>query len=599
MRAITSDLHATTRWRTLALVVALTGAMLAAGVVTAGPSLGQAGADREEVAAAVVRPSIVYLDVYWTAWVQDHDGDWLNGGNPFQFAFSCTGFVVNPSGYIGTAAHCVDPGLEGAAGFAIELGVDYWIEQGWASDAQRDQLTQIAMGNWTVEGEGTGSPPDREVLVQRGPATVGADGGQAWAARVVEMMPMSEGDVALLKVERTNLPTVLLVPDADIAVGMPVLSVGYPASFAWVVDETYEPTFKDGRISSITTRSRGLVPVYEISAAVTHGMSGGPTVNMDGAVIGVNSFRIIGESQPFNFVSPASLLSELLARNGVANALGPVDDLYRSALDHYFAEEWAEARDGFAAVLDRDPTHEQARDYRTVAADRAAAQPAPEPEPEPQPEPEAGFPMLGVGLAILVLVAFGVAGAVLLLRRRRSPGGDVSLDATPTPTTPLPPPPPPPPAADLPDMAPLSPAMIPHDVFVSYSNPDKPVADAIVARLEREGIRCWIAPRDVIPGQVWGSAIVKAIQDSRLMIVVISDESNQSTHVPREVERAVANDVIVVPFRIDAVEPTGAMAYYLASEHWLDAMTPPLESHLTQLAQVAHALLDSASTATS
>jgi hypothetical protein len=92
---------------------------------------------------------------------------------------------------------------------------------------------------------------------------------------------------------------------------------------------------------------------------------------------------------------------------------------------------------------------------------------------------------------------------------------------------------------------------------------------------------------------------VKAIQNSRLMIVVISDESNQSTHVPREVERAVANDVIVVPFRIDAVEPTGAMAYYLASEHWLDAMTPPLESHLTQLAQVAHALLDSASTTSS
>lgn len=132
-----------------------------------------------------------------------------------------------------------------------------------------------------------------------------------------------------------------------------------------------------------------------------------------------------------------------------------------------------------------------------------------------------------------------------------------------------------------------------HDVFVSYSTHDKPVADAIVARLEQAGIRCWVAPRDVIPGEVWGEAILRAIQSSRLMVVVLSGAANESRQVIREVERAVAGDVVVVPFRIDESEPTGAMAYFLASEHWLDALTPPMEAHIAQLVTVTRALLAS------
>jgi hypothetical protein len=134
-----------------------------------------------------------------------------------------------------------------------------------------------------------------------------------------------------------------------------------------------------------------------------------------------------------------------------------------------------------------------------------------------------------------------------------------------------------------------------HDVFVSYSTRDKPVADAIVSRLEQAGVRCWFAPRDVMPGSVWGGAIVRAIETSRMMVVVLSGEANHSPHVLREVERAVANNVVVVPFRIESVEPTGAMAYYLASEHWLDALTPPLDSHIAQLVKVTEAVLDTES----
>jgi hypothetical protein len=122
-----------------------------------------------------------------------------------------------------------------------------------------------------------------------------------------------------------------------------------------------------------------------------------------------------------------------------------------------------------------------------------------------------------------------------------------------------------------------------HEVFVSYSNKDKPVADAVVTGLESEGIRCWFAPRDVTPGTSWGQAIVDAIEASSIMVIILSENSNNSRQVSREVERAVADDVIIIPFRIENITPTGAMAYFLSSEHWLDALTPPLEKHIKKL----------------
>ena len=124
-----------------------------------------------------------------------------------------------------------------------------------------------------------------------------------------------------------------------------------------------------------------------------------------------------------------------------------------------------------------------------------------------------------------------------------------------------------------------------HDVFVSYSQKDKPVADAVVAGLEQGGIRCWVAPRDIQPGSSWGESIVDAIGKSRFMVIILSRNSNKSRQVVREVERAVSSNVIIIPFRIDKNNPTGAMSYFLSTEHWLDALTPPLEEHITRLTE--------------
>jgi len=130
-----------------------------------------------------------------------------------------------------------------------------------------------------------------------------------------------------------------------------------------------------------------------------------------------------------------------------------------------------------------------------------------------------------------------------------------------------------------------------HDVFISRSSKDKVVADAICANLEAHGIRCWIAPRDITPGAAWGDAIVTAIGQSRCMVVVLSSGSNDSTEVPREVRLGIDKGLVVVPFRIEDVSPSGNLEYSLSTLHWLDALTPPLEQHLGQLVKTITPLL--------
>jgi hypothetical protein len=130
-----------------------------------------------------------------------------------------------------------------------------------------------------------------------------------------------------------------------------------------------------------------------------------------------------------------------------------------------------------------------------------------------------------------------------------------------------------------------------HDAFISYSSVDKTTAFAACATLEQTGIRCWIAPRDITPGSEWSAAIVNAIDNCRVFIIIFSSSANDSRQIRREVERAINAGVPVVPVRIENVVPTEALAYFMSTVHWLDAMSPPLEQHLQKLASSVNALV--------
>jgi len=130
-----------------------------------------------------------------------------------------------------------------------------------------------------------------------------------------------------------------------------------------------------------------------------------------------------------------------------------------------------------------------------------------------------------------------------------------------------------------------------HDVFISHSSKDKTTGDAVCATLEANGIRCWIAPRDVLPGSDWGESIIGAIKGARVMVLVFSSNANQSLQIKREVERAVSHGLIIIPLRIEDVAPSPSLEYFMSTPHWLDAFTPPLEKHLQNLTQVIKDIL--------
>src|ERR1700683_1072090 len=100
-----------------------------------------------------------------------------------------------------------------------------------------------------------------------------------------------------------------------------------------------------------------------------------------------------------------------------------------------------------------------------------------------------------------------------------------------------------------------------HEVLISYSKKDKKWADAACSILESRGIRCWIAPRDIVPGTEWGASIIAGIDGCKIMVLNFSSSANASPQVRREVERAISKGLSVIPCRVEDVTPDGAMEY--------------------------------------
>lgn len=130
-----------------------------------------------------------------------------------------------------------------------------------------------------------------------------------------------------------------------------------------------------------------------------------------------------------------------------------------------------------------------------------------------------------------------------------------------------------------------------YQVFLSHAAEDHAVARAICDALEAEGIRCWIAPRDIMPGKDWAEVIADAVDQCRGLVLIYSPHSNASVHVRREVERAVGSGAFIIPLRIADVPMSKALGYFLHSCQWMDAHQGPIDRHLPALVASARTLL--------
>ncbi len=290
-----------------------TAAVLMTGIACTGVLLaGQGTAAAQEVSDA--EKSVVLVGVSWQGYVLHPDATgapvW---SDPVSVMTGCTGWFAADDGHIVTAGHCVDP-AEGRAA----------ILQQFLSDNNALDLAPEAYANWPVEGLEQGSDPARIVQVVQPPAVEGAVIPDPITVQVVDYQPFADGDLALLKANGLPEATPALpIAEEPAAIGDPLTAIGFPDTVAAVTDVTrIRASFKSGTVSSSQVSPDGVAGT-EVNAELSFGMSGGPTINDRGEVLGVNSFMTLGVARNFNFITDATALRTYLERLDVDLAPPP------------------------------------------------------------------------------------------------------------------------------------------------------------------------------------------------------------------------------------------------------------------------------------
>ena len=129
------------------------------------------------------------------------------------------------------------------------------------------------------------------------------------------------------------------------------------------------------------------------------------------------------------------------------------------------------------------------------------------------------------------------------------------------------------------------------DVFISYSSKNKDIADEIVKEFESNNIKCWYAPRDIMPGEEWVTAITGGLESSKVLVLIYTDESNESRQVMNEVAVAFNAGKTIVPFRLTENKMNSEFEYYLTRVHWLDGVTKTLADNIVELRKYIEIIL--------
>jgi serine protease Do len=395
------------RWnrRLLVLLCALALALLAPFAVGAAGNATPTGLAQ---VPALVQPSIVYLDIHWTAAIHDSNPQAPGlDGRVAEADFHCSGFFVSPNGDVVTASHCTEyapGGLEdetclpahiGQVGCALlNSAAVYAFDHGYFTDSTTGkQATDYAYSRFSVR------KPQSVATVVWSYAADGSNPKQL-PARLVGYRVYRKGDVALLKIDAQNTIPLAIVT-GDVPNGTPVDVIGFPGQVDDITDvNKVNPNFQDGQISAHKTIENGLQPVYGVSGTLAHGMSGGPTVNASGEVVGVNSF---GPSDNLNFVSPSSLVDEVLKDKGVAETGSADARLLRVGITAVLNGKRNDAMKALDQVVERQPDWQIAATYRAKAL--------------LLPKESSGFPIWALVVIIVAgVLALGGVGALLWRR---------------------------------------------------------------------------------------------------------------------------------------------------------------------------------------
>jgi formylglycine-generating enzyme required for sulfatase activity len=133
-------------------------------------------------------------------------------------------------------------------------------------------------------------------------------------------------------------------------------------------------------------------------------------------------------------------------------------------------------------------------------------------------------------------------------------------------------------------------------VFISYASADKAIADLVCDTLEKAGVPCWIAPRDIPPSADYPAAIVEAVRSTRVLVLLLTEHAAGSPHVLSEVGHAFNGKKRIIPFRLSAAPLPEDLEYFLSLTQWLDAPDGCTDDNLKRLTEATRGALAGATT---
>src|SRR6195256_5893140 len=276
-----------------------------------------------------------------------------------------SGFFISSTGYIATNAHVVstthdgeDKAKEVLFGQLINQVANYYKKDPHSFNQEtikyiysRSSLRGYKLYHHVIIPDGSVFP--FEIKQYGAPTGESNDQGK---------------DVAVVKIEVKNAPVLVLGNSDNLKLQDHVTVIGYPGAADTFNTGTLdsksalEASITDGKLSARKTSSSG-APILQVSAAATHGNSGGPCLNDKNEVVGLLTFRgdtVNGqEVSGFSFVVASNTVMEYVKSAGATNEMGVLDKDYREGLDLYWGGQYRNAIPKFEQVKRLFPQHSE------------------------------------------------------------------------------------------------------------------------------------------------------------------------------------------------------------------------------------------------
>jgi serine protease Do len=310
-----------------------------------------------------------------------------------------TGFIITPDGYMVTNAHVVNTDEEELyLSFAMTSLEQYAVE---AADSFMEEMRRSGYQMTQDEWDGIANAWYR-LLSQSmeinnlqttyqcyiGNVTPGSDvsaRGEGLDLRKIGE-PIPGKDIAILKMDGQNLPTLTLGDDSKLKTGDKVYAMGYPAVATLsdalnVAQAIQEPTLTQGIISARKEMGGGW-NILQTDAAIHGGNSGGPLFNEDGEVIGINTFGMLDQQSGaqvagMNFAVPISIAKQFLNEINVTPAESDFTANFKNALAAYNNQDYNTALELLRGINETNPGFPVVQELLAEVREAADSNPQP------------------------------------------------------------------------------------------------------------------------------------------------------------------------------------------------------------------------------